>query len=94
MARILAVFAIVYLTTTVAVSASAADVEGGLIVCVGSDSLQSVADQWRKPGSIFHCLEHEGCSSDDFARNLEPFNWLLWDDRADRDLHTIGCRYR
>jgi len=37
--------------------AAPVNVEGGLIVCVGAEALRSVADDWRKPGCIFHCLE-------------------------------------
>lgn len=33
------------------------DVEGGLIVCIGADALESVSEDWKKPGCIFHCLE-------------------------------------
>jgi outer membrane protein assembly factor BamB len=40
-----------------AVATAAVDIEGGLIVCVGTDALQSVSDEWDKPGCVFHCLE-------------------------------------
>ncbi len=40
-------------------TAQAADVEveGGLVVCIGEDALESVSDDWKKPGCIFQCLE-------------------------------------
>ncbi len=40
-----------------AAHAAAVDVEGGLVVCVGAEALESVADDWKKPGCVFHCLE-------------------------------------
>ena len=33
------------------------DVEGGLVVCIGAEALESVVDDWEKPGCVFHCLE-------------------------------------
>ncbi len=41
----------------VAVPTRAGDVEGGLVVCIGADALESVSDDWKKPGCVFHCLE-------------------------------------
>ena len=38
-------------------AAIAVAAEGGLVVCIGSDALQSVADDWERPGCVFHCLE-------------------------------------
>jgi len=32
-------------------------VEGGLVVCIGTDALESVSGDWKKPGCVFHCLE-------------------------------------
>ncbi len=40
-----------------AAPAVAVDVEGGLVVCIGADALESVSDDWKKPGCIFQCLE-------------------------------------
>ena len=35
---------------------AAVDIQGGLVVCIGSDALESVANDWTKPGCVFHCL--------------------------------------
>ena len=32
-------------------------IEGGLVVCIGAQALDSVAQDWEKPGCVFHCLE-------------------------------------
>ena len=40
-----------------AVSAAAVNVEGGLVVCIGGDALESVSKDWQKPGCVFQCLE-------------------------------------
>jgi outer membrane protein assembly factor BamB len=32
-------------------------VEGGLVVCIGTDALASMASDWEKSGCVFHCLE-------------------------------------
>jgi len=40
-----------------AAQADTVKVEGGLIVCVGAEALENVADDWKKPGCVFHCLE-------------------------------------
>ncbi|MHC4626856.1 MAG: hypothetical protein ACYTDV_07735, partial [Planctomycetota bacterium] len=40
-----------------AVQAAAVDVEGGLVVCIGADAMESVSNDWEKPGCIFQCLE-------------------------------------
>jgi len=40
-----------------AAQADTVDVEGGLIVCVGAEALESVAGEWKQPGCVFHCLE-------------------------------------
>jgi outer membrane protein assembly factor BamB len=37
--------------------AAAVEIEGGLVVCIGGDALESVSSDWNKPGCIFHCLE-------------------------------------
>ncbi len=31
-------------------------VEGGLVVCIGADALESVSQDWKRPGCVFHCL--------------------------------------
>ncbi len=46
--------------------ARAVAVEGGLIVCVGADALESVAGHWQRPGCIIQCLE----TSDAAVRTL------------------------
>jgi len=33
------------------------DVEGGLVVCIGAEALESVSNDWKKPGCVFQCLE-------------------------------------
>ncbi len=38
-------------------NAGAVNVEGGLVVCIGAKALESVSDDWEKPGCIFQCLE-------------------------------------
>jgi outer membrane protein assembly factor BamB len=40
-----------------AVPAGAVEVEGGLVVCIGADSLESVSGEWKRPGCVFQCLE-------------------------------------
>ncbi|MBL7043885.1 MAG: PQQ-binding-like beta-propeller repeat protein, partial [Pirellulaceae bacterium] len=40
-----------------AAQAATVNIEGGLVVCVGAEALESVADDWKKPGCVFHCLE-------------------------------------
>ena len=40
-----------------AVPAAAVNVEGGLVVCIGADALESVSNDWKKPGCVFQCLE-------------------------------------
>jgi len=47
-------------------ASTAVAVEGGLVVCIGTESLQRVANEWEKPGCIFHCLE----TSDDEISKL------------------------
>jgi len=37
--------------------AATVQIERGLIVCIGGDALESLADHWKKPGCVFHCLE-------------------------------------
>jgi len=36
---------------------AAVEVEGGLVVCIGAEALQSLAADWKKPGCVFQCLE-------------------------------------
>ena len=40
-----------------ATPAAAANVEGGLVLCLGTKALESVSADWKKPGCIFRCLE-------------------------------------
>ncbi|MHC4701107.1 MAG: outer membrane protein assembly factor BamB family protein [Planctomycetota bacterium] len=51
------VFAVIVILWFVAVQAIAMDVDGGLVVCVGADALESVSNDWTKPGRVFQCLE-------------------------------------
>ena len=52
------VFCASILATWCAVAqAATVNVEGGLIVCIGAKALESVADDWEKPGCVFQCLE-------------------------------------
>ncbi|MDP7305799.1 MAG: hypothetical protein QGG09_21990, partial [Pirellulaceae bacterium] len=37
--------------------AATINVEGGLVVCIGAEALESVSDDWKKPGCVFQCLE-------------------------------------
>jgi len=57
MKRMTAVLASILVIGGAAAQAATLKVEGGLIVCIGAEALQSVVDHWRKPGCIFHCLE-------------------------------------
>lgn len=57
----------VILSLCVAVPAVAVDVERGLVVCIGADALESVANDWKKPGATFYCLE----ASDQNPRKIE-----------------------
>ena len=41
----------------VTVQAEPVRIQGGLIVCIGVEALESVADDWERPGCVFHCLE-------------------------------------
>ena len=36
--------------------ASALEVEGGLVVRIGAEALESVSNDWNKPGCLFQCL--------------------------------------
>ncbi len=47
----------VMLVLTTALHASEVRIQGGLVVCVGADALESVSDDWKKQGCLFHCLE-------------------------------------
>jgi len=49
----MAVLVVAWCTT---VQAADIPVEGGLVVCIGSRALDSVAADWGRPGCIFHCL--------------------------------------
>lgn len=57
MKRMIATLACVSFMWGAATRAAAVNVEGGLIVCIGAEALQSVAEDWKKPGCVFHCLE-------------------------------------
>ncbi len=49
--------AAVFVTWSTAAQAATLNVEGGLVVCLGADALESVSKDWRKQGCVFHCLE-------------------------------------
>ena len=66
MKRMIAIIASVSIVWGAATRAATVNVEGGLIVCIGAEALESVADDWKKPGCIFHCLE----TSDDEVSNV------------------------
>ena len=51
------VFTSVIILWCMAFQAVAVDVDGGLVVCIGEDALESVFNDWKKPGCIFQCLE-------------------------------------
>ena len=51
------VFTGIVVLCCVAVQAAAVDVDGGLVVCIGADALESVSNDWEKPGCVFQCLE-------------------------------------
>ena len=40
-----------------AAQAATVHIKVGLIVCIDAEALESVADDWKKPGCVFHCLE-------------------------------------
>jgi len=44
-------------TWCAAAPAAPVNVEGGLIVCVGAEALESVSGDWSKPGCVIQCLE-------------------------------------
>jgi outer membrane protein assembly factor BamB len=54
LARALGMVAAVAVVATMAQAAP--DIKGGLIVCLGSDALESMSADWKKPGCVFHCL--------------------------------------
>ena len=37
--------------------AAPVEVEGGLVICIGAEALESVSSDWKKPGCVFQCLE-------------------------------------
>lgn len=51
------IFAGVWTALCVAAEAATSPIDGGLVVCIGTDALESLADEWKKPGCVFHCLE-------------------------------------
>ncbi|HUT09263.1 MAG TPA: hypothetical protein VMY42_02100, partial [Thermoguttaceae bacterium] len=65
MKRIIAILASILVMWGAATRAATVNVEGGLIVCIGAEALENVADDWKKPGCIFHCLE---TSDDEVSR--------------------------
>ncbi len=38
-------------------AAASVEVEGGLVVCIGADALESVSEDWQKAGTVFQGLE-------------------------------------
>ena len=53
------------LGTTTAASAESG-MSGGLVVCIGAEALEGVANDWEEPGCVIHCLE----TSDDEVSRL------------------------
>ena len=51
------VFTSIVILCCTAVQAVAVDIDGGLVVCIGEDALESVSKDWKKSGCIFQCLE-------------------------------------
>ncbi|MHC4557721.1 MAG: outer membrane protein assembly factor BamB family protein [Planctomycetota bacterium] len=51
------VFTSVVILWCAVVKVAAVDINGGLVVCIGADALESVSHDWKKPGSVFQCLE-------------------------------------
>ncbi len=51
------VFTSIVILWCVAVQAAIVDVDGGLVVCIGEDALESTSNDWKKPGCVFQCLE-------------------------------------
>lgn len=49
----------------------AANVKGGLTVCIGSEALESVAEDWKKPGCVFHCLETRDSRVADLRKKIQ-----------------------
>jgi len=47
----------IWVVLCMAVPAGAVEVEGGLVVCIGADALESVSADWKRPGCVFQCLE-------------------------------------
>jgi len=47
----------VWVLLCIAVPVRALEVEGGLVVCIGADALESVSRDWKRPGCVFQCLE-------------------------------------
>jgi outer membrane protein assembly factor BamB len=65
MKTMVAFLASVVIISNATTRAATVNVEGGLIVCIGAEALESVADDWKKPGCVFHCLE---TSDDEVSR--------------------------
>ena len=86
MKTMVAILAGVLVTWGAIAQAATVNVEGGLIACIGAKTLDSVADDWDKPGCIFHCLE----TSDDALAYLNGidgaayagFNLLVSDGKT------------
>ncbi len=66
MKRMIVIVASILVMWGATTQAATVNVEGGVIVCIGAEALQSVADDWKRPGCIFHCLE----TSDDEVSSL------------------------
>lgn len=66
MKRMFAILGMITVMSSAAAKAATVNVEGGLVVCIGTDALESVADDWKKPGCVFHCLE----TSDDNVSSI------------------------
>jgi len=51
--------------------AAAVDIEGGLVVCIGAEALESVSNDWEKPGCVFHCLETSKASVSNLRKKIQ-----------------------
>ncbi|MFC1498115.1 PQQ-binding-like beta-propeller repeat protein [Verrucomicrobiota bacterium] len=52
----IAVNMVILAVCTMASTATAIDVEGALVACIGAEALESVSGDWKKQGCVFHCL--------------------------------------
>ena len=55
--RMILCIALVVAAWRPAAQAAAVDVEGGLVVCIGAEALESVSNAWKDPGCVIQCLE-------------------------------------